>query len=108
MALPNGSWMISKEDWEAGLSIPAIFIPALYEQGLRAESRYLDEGIRRALGLWVSELEPELMFHMGQTRPFGVTAKGHGTPYIEIKWDENFYPTGDPIRYPIRRLSLLP
>jgi adenosine deaminase len=48
-------------------------------------------------------LEPELMFRTGQTRPFGLTAKGHGTPYISIKWDENFYLTGEARRYPIER-----
>jgi hypothetical protein len=95
------SWTISKEDWEAALSRPSTFLSSFYEQAVAAEQRYLDEGIRRALGLWVSELEPELMFTMGQTRPFGVTAKGHGVPYIEIRWDENYYPTSDPIRYPI-------
>ena len=76
-------------------------LPSFYEQALAAERRYLDEGIRRALCLWVSELEPELMFRVGETRPFGVTAKGHGVPYIDIGWDPNFYLNGEPIRYPV-------
>lgn len=73
------------------------------DRAIEAERAYLDEGIKRALSLWVSELEPELMFRVGQTRPFGLTAKGHGTPYISIKWDENFYLTGESRRYPIER-----
>jgi hypothetical protein len=74
---------------------------SFFEQVVKAEREYLEEGIRRALGLWVSELEPELMYRVGKTRPFGVTAKGHGTPYISIGWDENFYLTGESRRYPV-------
>jgi hypothetical protein len=89
---------------EAAISMPMPSLrDDLYSKILAAERAYLDEGIRRALSLWVSELEPELMFRPGQTRPFGLTAKGHWTPYISIKWDENFYLTGEPRRYPIER-----
>ncbi len=105
MALPiDGIWSISKEDLESALATPFPLSSSFFDQMVSAERRYIDEGVRRALSLWVSELEPELMFPMGETRPFGLTAKGHGTPYIEIKWDENFYLTGDPIRYPVRRI----
>lgn len=102
MALPNGNWIISKEDLEAAITTPMPSIrESFMEQAIRAERAYLEEGIRRALGLWVSELEPELMYRTGKTRPFGVTAKGRGTPYISIGWDENFYLTGESQRYPI-------
>ena len=101
MALPQGQWTISKEDLDASFVKMPSFMSQFYDQALTAERKYLDEGIRRALGLWVSELEPSLMFRTGHPRPFGVTAKGHYTPYIEIKWDEKCYLTGDPIRYPV-------
>ena len=96
-------WKVTAEDIEAILNEPPIITPAFLDQTISAEAKYLDEGIRRALGLWASELEPELMYLHGQTRPFGITAKGHRTPYIEIKWDDNFYLTGEPQRYSIRR-----
>jgi hypothetical protein len=100
MAVPQMPWTISKEDIEAVISMPPI-LNQFYDQMVNVERKYLEEGIRRALGLWVSELEPSLMYRVGQTRPFGVTAVGHWTPYIEIKWDDNFYLTGEPIRYPV-------
>lgn len=100
MALPTGPWSISKEDLEAAFAMPPL-LTSFYDQMVSAEQKYLEEGIRRALGLWVSELEPSLMYRQGSTRPFGVTAVGHRTPYIEIKWDENFYLSGEPIRYPV-------
>ena len=103
MALPQVPWTISKEDLEAAITAPPL-TSTFFEQAVKAERRYVEEGVRCALGLWVSELEPELMFRVGEPRPFGLTAKGHGTPYIEIKWDESFYLTGEPIRYPVRRL----
>lgn len=102
MALQTGPWAISKEDLEAILATPMPSIrDDFYSKVVAAERAYLEEGVKRALGLWVSELEPELMFRYNETRPFGVTAKGHGTPYISIKWDENFYLTGEPRRYPV-------
>lgn len=104
MAIIQSPWQISKEDLEAAMATPMPSIrESFLEQCIAAEARYMDEGVRRALSLWVSELEPELMFRTGQTRPFGLTAKGHGTPYIDIKWDNNFYLTGESIRYPIGR-----
>lgn len=104
MALQTGRWSISKEDLEAAIAAPPPSIrESFFEQMVKAERAHMDDGVRRALSLWVSELEPELMFRTGRTRPFGLTAKGHGTPYITIKWDDNFYLTGDPIRYPIER-----
>ena len=104
MAMPTGSWTISKEDLEAVMTAPMPSIrDSLLDQIMRAERAYMDEGVKRALSLWVSELEPELMFRMGETRPFGMTAKGHGKAYISIKWDENFYLTGESRRYPIER-----
>ncbi len=104
MAIMQSPWTISKEDLEAAMALPMPSIrESFLEQCIAAERAYLDEGIKRALSLWVSELEPELMFRTGQTRPFGLTAKGHGTPYISIKWDENFYLTGEPRRFPIER-----
>lgn len=90
MALSQTSWSASKKDLEASFSLlPRI---SFIDEMVRAERNYVEDGVRRALGFWVSELEPQLMFRVGETRPFGVTAKGHGTPYIEIKWDENFHP----------------
>lgn len=103
MAISQTPWLISKEDLEAAINAPPL--PSFFDEMVRVERRHLEEGIRRALGLWVSELEPELMFRVGEFRPFGVTAKGHGTPYIEIKWDDNFYLNGDPIRYPVRHTT---
>lgn len=104
MAISQSPWLISKEDLEAAIALPAV-LPSFYERVVKAERAYIEEGVRRALSLWVSELEPELMFRIGETRPFGLTAKGHGTPYIDIKWDRNFYLTGESIRYPIERRS---
>ena len=101
MTLPQTPWTISKEDIEAAMKMPPI-LASFYDQVVKAEARYLDAGIRKALGLWVSELEPELMYHVSKTRPFGLTAKGHGTPYIRFEWDENFYLSGQPETYPIR------
>ncbi|MCK1536854.1 MULTISPECIES: hypothetical protein [unclassified Bradyrhizobium] len=101
MALPQGPWSISKEDLEAAINAPPM--PSFYDAVVRSHLHDLNEGVRRALCLWVSELEPELMFRVGQSRPFGVTAKGHCTPYIEIKWDDNFYLTGEPIRHQVSR-----
>jgi hypothetical protein len=104
MALQASPWLMSQKDIDAVLSTPMQSITQQYFNAMvEAERAYLDEGLRRALGLWVSELEPEFMYRAGSTRPFGLTAKGHGTPYIEIKWDDNFYLTGDSIRYPISR-----
>lgn len=106
MALQSGLWTISKEDLEEAIAMP---MPSLkydiYSKIVAAERSYVEEGVKRALCLWVSELEPELMFRQMETRPFGVTAKGHGTPYISIKWDKDFYLTGESIRYPIDRVT---
>ncbi len=104
MSLPQGPYTISKEDLEAAIAAPPL--PSFYDQMVSAERRHVEKGVRCALSLWVSELEPELMFRTGQTRPFGVTAKGHRTPYVEIKWDDNFYLTGDPIRCSASRRAL--
>ncbi len=92
MALITAPWQISKEDMDRMLAQPMPSIrDSFITQLIEAERRYLDEGIRRALGLWVSELEPELMYRSGHTRPFGITARGHLTPYIWIKWDETYH-----------------
>lgn len=102
MALQHALWTISRENIGKALVSPAPSIrESFIEKAIEAERRYLDEGIRRALGLWASELEPELMFNAGKTRPFGITAKGHSTPYILIKWDDNFYLTGESRRFPV-------
>lgn len=105
MALQIEPWSISKEDLAAVIATP---MPSLqedfYAKIVDAERSYVDEGVKRALSLWASELEPELMFRGMETRPFGVTAKGHGTPYIRIKWDPNFYLTGEPRRFPVERV----
>ena len=101
MAVPQTPWKISKKEMERLLTAPPMWT-SLTDNIFEAERKYIEEGIRRALGFWVSELEPELMYRMGKSRPFAVTAKGHGTPYIEFEWDENFYLTGKPETYPIR------
>jgi hypothetical protein len=104
MALQNTPWTISKEHLEAALRTPMPSIKdQFYDRMVAAERSYVEKGVRLALGLWVSELEPELMFRQGSPRPFGLTAKGHGTPYISIKWDPNFYLTGEPQRIYVGR-----
>lgn len=97
MATPQSPWTIRSEDLAALLDIAPM--PSLSETIAKAEREYIDEGVRRALQLWVSELEPQLMFRVGDRMPFALTAKGHDTPYINIKWDSNFYLTGEPRRY---------
>lgn len=101
MALPQTPWTISGAEIEQLLSTPPLWT-SFVDKVLEAERDCIEEGIRLALGFWVSELEPELMFRMGKSRPYAVTAKGHGTPYIEFEWDDNFYLTGKPETYPIR------
>ena len=102
MPLSLKPWSISKEDLELAMRTPMPSIrDQFFKQMVSAERRYVEEGVKRALGLWVSELEPELMFRYGEARPFGITARGHGTPYIEINWDPNFHPLGESIRYPV-------
>lgn len=88
---------MSAEEFQALLKMPPM--PSFAEEMARIARRSIDDVVRQALSLWVSELEPELMFSMGEPRPFGVTAKGHGTPYIVIKWGDKFYMTGEPIRH---------
>lgn len=102
MASPDGSWNISAKDLEGIIKTP--MLPSLIDDIIDAEHRHIEEGIRRALGLWVSELEPQLMFLMGKTRPFGITARGHNVAYVRIDWDKNLYLTGEAIRFPIRRV----
>ena len=101
MATPQSPWMISSDEMQRLLSAP-LMLESFADKIFKAERDYIEEGIRRALGFWVSELEPELMFRMGRSRPYAVTAKGHRTPYIEFEWDDNFYLTGKPETYPIR------
>lgn len=101
MATPQTPWKINQEEIDKILSTP-LLLPSFADKVFATECEYIEEGIRRALGFWVSELEPELMFRLGKSRPYGVTAKGHRTPYIEFEWDDNFYLTGKPETYPIR------
>lgn len=89
MPLSNTPWTVSLEDLEALFKAPSL-TAQLYDRAVTAERLYLDNGIRQALGMWVSELEPELMFRVGEHRPFGITARGHGTPYVVLRWDEAF------------------
>lgn len=93
MATPQTPWKINQEEIDKILATPPLWT-SLTDKIFAAERDYIEEGIRRALGFWVSELEPELMYRMGKSRPFGVTAKGHRTPYIEFEWGRQLLSDG--------------
>ena len=102
MALPLPDWNPSRADIEAILNTPLSLKDTFLDKVKAAETKHVEDGIRHALGLWVSELEPVLMYRMGRTRPYGVTAKGHNEAYIDIEWDDNFYVSNKPKTYPVR------
>lgn len=102
MALPSPSWHPSMADVELILKTPWLLKDTFIDKALAAEAKHVQDGIRHALGLWVSELEPVLMYRTGRTRPYGVTAAGHNEAYISIEWDDNFYVSGKPNTYPVR------
>jgi hypothetical protein len=102
MALPTPSWNPSSADIEAILKTPLSLKDSFLDKVMAAEAKHVEDGIRHALGLWVSELEPVLMYRVGKTRPYGVTAKGHNESYIDIEWDDNFYISNRPETYPVR------
>ena len=102
MAFPLPDWNPSRADIEAILNTPLSLKDTFLDKVKAAETKHVEDGIRHALGLWVSELEPVLMYRMGRTRPYGVTAKGHNEAYIDIEWDDNFYVSNKPKTYPVR------
>lgn len=102
MATPSHTWDLSPADIEAILKTPVLLKDSFLDKVAAAESKHVETGIRHALGLWVSELEPVLMYRMGRTRPYGVTAKGHNEAYIDIEWDDSFYISDKPKTYPVR------
>lgn len=104
MAIPS-QWNLSSDDIETILKTPISLRDSFLDKVMAAEARHVEDGIRHALGLWVSELEPVLMYRMGKTRPYGVTAKGHNEAYIDIEWDDSFYVSGRPKTYPVRLYS---
>lgn len=104
MAIPS-QWNLSPDDIETILKTPISLRDSFLDKVMAAEARHVEDGIRHALGLWVSELEPVLMYRMGKTRPYGVTAKGHNEAYIDIEWDDSFYVSGRPKTYPVRLYS---
>lgn len=48
--------------------------------------RAIDSCLREALGQWVSELDPVLVFAHGSPLPVGLTAPGHTKVYVRIVW----------------------
>lgn len=105
MALPPPNWTLSKDEIEAILSTPQSLKDSFLDKVMKAEAEHVEAGIRHALGRWVSELEPVMMYRAGRTRPYGVTAKGHNEAYIDIEWDDNFYVNDRPATYPVRLYS---
>lgn len=106
MATPSSPWNISTAEIEAILKTPLSLKDSFLDKVMAAEAKHVNDGVRHALGLWVSELEPVLLHRMGKTRPYGVTAKGHNKAYIEIEWDDNFYVSDRPETYPVRLYAL--
>jgi hypothetical protein len=105
MALPTPEWSFDKwseSELNAVLNTPLPLHTSLLSKVAEAEAQHIETGIRNALGLWVSELEPVLMYHVSGTRPYGVTSKGHNDAYISIEWDDNFYLSDRPATYPVR------
>ncbi|WP_439392588.1 hypothetical protein ACRQ5Q_24510 [Bradyrhizobium sp. PMVTL-01] len=105
MALPPPDWTLSRDEIDAIMSTPLSLKDSFLDKVMAAEAQHVEAGIRHALGRWVSELEPVLMYRAGRTRPYGVTAKGHNEAYIDIEWDENFYVRDRPATYPVRLYS---
>lgn len=67
------------------------YIPALnFGKVMAAERATIELGLRIALSLWVSELEPVVMFRGHDPKPYGLTASGHNTPYVLINWPAEF------------------
>jgi len=72
--------------FELGAALPPLYVIAEERRKLIVAkiARAIDDVVREALGRWVSELEPVLQFRNGEVFPFGITAKGHVTTYVEI------------------------